>query len=237
MSFGGAAQGNACSQACDGMPSPSEPGWQLSKDGGGCSVWIPPPNPTSYCGQPKPPPPDAGGACTPTLGPWSPQINPPFYSHANACTTQEISDVYAYCFASNVDQTKCQSVMNSDATCAACLITPATAQKWGAIITLPNGVMDLDVPGCIAIETGDATCAQHESDARQCELASCDGCAPPTDQQSFTDWQTCLTSADKTTCAKYAALDCSGADAGATACAPTDFKDGYFTFAPLFCGP
>lgn len=235
MSYGGASQGNLCSQVCDGMPSPGDPGWKLSKDSDGCSVWIPPSNPTSYCGQP-PPPPDAG-ACAPSLGPWSPQIDPPFYSHANVCTTQQIQDIYAYCFTSNADQTKCKSVMATDAACAACLITPITASKLGALVSLANGVTELDVPGCIAIETGDATCAQRDSDARQCELASCGGCPPPTDPTSATDWQTCLTDADQTTCAKYAALDCTGVDAGAAACAPVDFKDGYFTYAPLFCGP
>jgi hypothetical protein len=236
MSYGGVAQGNACAQVCDGMPSPGDPGWHLGTDSNGCKVWIAPTNATSFCGEPQPPPDGGPTGCVPNLGPWSPQIDPPAYSHANVCTSQQINDVYAYCFASNATPQQCQSTMQKYATCAACLITPDTASKWGALVGLANGVFDLDVPGCIALETGDAACAQHESDVSQCELASCASCPAPTDQQSFTDWQTCLNDADQTTCAKYAAATCLGEDAGAGACFPGDFKDGYFTYATLFCG-
>ena len=237
MSYGGAAEGNACTTVCDGMPSPSDPGWHLRSDSNGCKMWIPPPNPTSFCGEPPPLPDSGPPGCAPSLGPWSPEVDPPFFTHANVCTFQEINDVYAYCFSSNVNATQCQATLTQDASCAACLITPDTASKWGAVLGLANGIFDVDLPGCIAIETGDLACAQHASDLRQCEIASCASCPAPTDQQSFTDWQTCMNIADQTTCAQFAATNCTDADAGAAACLAPDFKDAYFTFANLFCGP
>jgi hypothetical protein len=236
MSFGGAAQGNACTKVCDGMPSPGDPGWHLSTDSDGCKVWIPPSSPTSTCGEPPPPPLDAGTGCSPQpITQWSPQIDPPFFAHANVCTLQALQDIYVNCFAGQ-STSMCQSVMQQNATCASCLLTPSSASKWGALLEMSNGIVELDIAGCIADASGNLSCAQAQSNITQCEEQSCASCMP-VDAQSFQEYSQCLQASGSTTCAKYVAAQCANQDAGSTAqCFPSDFKDGFFTFGALFCG-
>lgn len=43
MHYGGwADQSWECAAVCDGMPQPNDPGWVLTKDAHGCSVWTNP---------------------------------------------------------------------------------------------------------------------------------------------------------------------------------------------------
>jgi hypothetical protein len=39
MHYGGWASAGQCLEACDGMPGPGDPGWKLTKDDHGCSIW------------------------------------------------------------------------------------------------------------------------------------------------------------------------------------------------------
>ena len=174
MSYGGYAEGGGCSTVCDGMPSPNDPGWHQSTDAHGCPIWVEPTNPQSFCGPQPPPPVDAGGACPPqSLGAWSPQVDPPFFAHANVCSTQLIAELYASCFDANTqNQSNCQALMTQNPTCQQCLITPRTASKWGAMLSLANGLLELDVAGCIA-DSGDvafdaAKCSSDGGASAQC---------------------------------------------------------------------
>ena len=65
MNYGGARNGGACGQTCDGMPVPNDPGWKLETDETGCPVWRHLHDPasggtrdseTKYCGGPIPMP-------------------------------------------------------------------------------------------------------------------------------------------------------------------------------------
>ncbi len=234
MSFGGWSEGG-CKTVCDGMPTPNEPGWHQATDSHGCLAWVAPTNATNICFQ-KPPPPDAGGACPPaSVNAWSPQIDPPFFDHAGACSAQLIADIDAACFSSS-PTSQCQTLMTQNPKCQACLITPRTSSTWGALIALGSGTIELDVAGCLS-NLGNASCAQSASDLGQCEDASCGQCQV-TDQQSLNDYVQCVQTADATGCAKFVAAQCAGLDAGAYAqCYPVDFQSGFMTYATLFCGP
>jgi hypothetical protein len=235
MSFGGWAP--FCGTVCDGMPTPDTPGWKQLTDAHGCTYWQPPANATTTCGgvliDASPPPPSC-----PTPADVSTFTAPAFTPPAvkkGACTDQQIQDLYAACFASNA--TACNSFEQNNAACAACVMTTPNAP--GPLVQQSNGIVALNVAGCVAIVTGDSSstsCAAGVQANFDCEGAACDAQCPVVDQPSFQLYQQCTQAAEAGGCSKYAQAQC-GLDAGASQCAVQDFKDGFFAIVPLLCGP
>jgi hypothetical protein len=130
----------------------------------------------------------------------------------------------------------------SNAACAACVLTPYTADRLGPILTFGEFVGG-NVAGCIEVTTpSDLLCAQKVQALSDCEIDACQANCPVTDPQSLVDRQHCASEATKMgLCFAYAgmasACQAAEADAGlAEPCMNTGFKAFYDAVVPLFCG-
>jgi hypothetical protein len=181
-------------------------------------------------------------------------FTPPAYHHATgahqgACTDAFIAAYYQDCLAANSTQQTCAkwgtSADPAHKTCAQCLITQATATKYGPLV-LYKGVINANIAGCIELldPTNGLNCATAIQQSEECDHAACDSVCPVTDNASFQLWQQCVTAAEAAGCKKYAdAAKCGSAeqDGGpAAACFPSGaspaFQDYYNAIAPVFCG-
>ncbi len=142
----------------------------------------------------------------------------------NACSSTQISGFVSACTGSGGSQSACSAFqMNSaNMACMACLI--GNPQNTGALLLSGMQVVDINVPGCIALKdpTNGPACAQALTPDLFCDDFACGGCA---DQNSF---NTCLGTVEGTggACAMYggpAQSSCANdfADAGVanTSCA------------------
>jgi hypothetical protein len=132
----------------------------------------------------------------------------------------------------------------SNAACAACVLTPYTADRLGPILSFGEFVGG-NVAGCIEVTTtsqSDLLCAQKVQALTDCEIHACQANCPVTDRQSLADRQHCASEADKMgLCFAYAgmasACQAAEADAGlAEPCMNAGFKAFYDAVVPLFCG-
>jgi hypothetical protein len=163
---------------------------------------------------------------------------------SKACTQPLIDQYAADCLDDTTSSTtKCQAFNTANKACVACLVTPETATKYGAVIATANNVLSLNVGGCLALTTGDATAtgcgAKHEA-SRQCSALACDtNCPlPDGDTAAFQAYLKCLQKAETTVCKTYVSAECPEADAGpSTVCALSagSFVDNFKLLAPVFC--
>ena len=192
MAYGGAAQSAGCLQVCDGMASPSDPGWHLGTDSSGCAVWIPPPNPTSVCGQVNVCSPDLDAGFTPA------PMHPPRVIKG-ACTAQQVDDYFKSCLTPSGN---CATFTNANATCVSCLTSKDSDPTWGPAVTQTgNGGLFFNAAGCIAVLTGDSSpssCAQGMQEGSECAQASCEQCAT-----GAVALQQCVDEATSTVCASW----------------------------------
>jgi len=175
-------------------------------------------------------------------------------SHQNACSQQLIDDYFTLCLASTATAQSCAPFTNNpDAAhqaCAACIVTPSTAAKYGPIIQTTYGNFIVSTPnlgGCIEdLDPNGLACATALQDRDDCDRAACDTQCPIVDSASFGQWQTCLSNADgaATSCQSFfQATSCVGSeepDGGvAAACFTTvanpQFADDYAAITPVFC--
>ncbi|CAN5498449.1 hypothetical protein BH09MYX1_BH09MYX1_56870 [soil metagenome] len=174
---------------------------------------------------------------------FSPSWVPPKPASA-ACTEQTIAQYANDCLdPATRSTTACTAFQTANKSCVACLVTPESASSYGAAISRSNGVISLNVGGCIALLSGDlspAGCGGKYDANRQCAAASCDDvCAiPDGDDPAFQAYLKCVSDSAKTTCKSYAAAVCAEADAGAVAACSLNgasFVDNFKALAPIFC--
>jgi hypothetical protein len=126
--------------------------------------------------------------------------------------------------------------------CAACILTPDTADHYGPLIQ-HGGFVTGNVAGCLELtDPGALSCAKSVQALDQCELASCEANCPVTDSNTFGAYNQCAAQAAGNGCGVYdaAATTCTDplADAGPEGiCLVADFTTFYYSVVPLFCGP
>lgn len=161
---------------------------------------------------------------------------------AGACTTQDASDFFDFCVDPG-DTTKC-TAMGKDTTkkaCLACLTTPDTAAKWGALVQDSNNLIKNNISGCLQVK-GDTACAAAVDADTQCSQAACPDtvCPVPSgDKAALAALNKCLSDSGKTVCKTYhdAAACLNGDAASVSACigAGSTFKDTYVAVAGVIC--
>jgi hypothetical protein len=188
---------------------------------------------------------DAASSCLPSSvqtfvqGPYQPAAAP-----SGACLGADgggaWEDFYDACLGPDKSNAKCTAYKEAspaNAACAACVLTPYTADQLGPILSFGEFVGG-NVAGCIEITTpGDLSCAKAVEALSDCENAACQANCPVTDVASLTERQNCASEADNAGCMSFFMASNCKADAGlAPACMNSGFKDFYDVVVPLFCG-
>jgi hypothetical protein len=199
--------------------------------------------PADAKGDTKPPPMDVSMTMCPTPADVSTFMPPAFVPPTpakNVCNMTQIQGYWDNCRDQmTMSQMKCTSWGMANDMCAKCIETNETDASWGPLV-IGNGIISLNISGCIALK-GDMACAKAWQDRDNCTSAACDMQCPVMDQQSFMDWQKCVQTATTGGCKKYndaVTMKCSTEAGSALAeCRSFNtFKDGYFAYAPLWCG-
>ncbi len=191
---------------------------------------------------------DAASSCLPSnvltfvQGPYQPAAAP-----SGACLGADGGGVweafYEACLGPMKSTEECAQYKNTpaNAACAACVLTPYTADELGPILSFGEFVGG-NVAGCVEVTTpGGLPCAKAVQALTDCESAACEANCPVTDVSSLTARQDCASQADELGCLSFyeMAKACRGAemDAGLAApCTNSGFKDFYDVVVPLFCG-
>jgi hypothetical protein len=131
-------------------------------------------------------------------------------------------------------------VRQDNAKCAACILTPDTAAKYGPLIDHGN-LVTANVAGCLELlAPGSLACAKAVQQLGGCELAACLANCAVHDAASLADYEACATQAESAGCQTFTsaaacALDLPDAAPGAAACLG-DFQSFYMAVVPIFCG-
>jgi hypothetical protein len=102
--------------------------------------------------------------------------------HSGACTTANITDLFAACAGSSGNAVACSSFMSAHTTCVECALTPLTGTAYGPTLST-GGFAEVNVGTCIALaepcnrECGDAVLAQLECQFQACDPAAGGNCA------------------------------------------------------------
>ena len=147
------------------------------------------------------------------------------------------------CLGSGKSKDRCDSFKQtpSKAACAACVLTPYTADQLGPIIDYVEFV-GANVAGCIELTTArDLPCAKAVQALTDCEIGACQANCPVSDAVSLAAREACSRDAHAAGCHSYyqAAYSCRAAEADgglAGPCMYGPFKDFYEAVVPLFCG-
>lgn len=187
---------------------------------------------------------DSGATCAP--GPvtgFTASWTPPLPAQA-ACAPAQIDQFAADCLDPNTaTNAKCQAFNTQYAKCSSCLVTGENAAAYGAAIQRSNGVISLNVGGCLALVTGDASasgCGAKYEASRQCDAYACDPSCPipDGDDAAFKAYLACLQSASSGVCKSVTQAQCPDPDGGpAAACALSggSFIANFKQLAPIFC--
>jgi hypothetical protein len=166
----------------------------------------------------------------------------------NVCSATQITGFYAACLTPPISAQTCQTFVQANANCAPCLQSQETDTTSSAIVWHEQDrYWTVNVAGCIARATGDATsagCGAVYGAAIACRQASCNACweAQGT-SATFQQFSDCESLAGSTTCQTYAQAvptKCGTLDQGpASVCMPSSSataQGAYMQIAPLFCG-
>jgi hypothetical protein len=228
----------------------------LAGDAGGCSSSPSlPPSPAN--GSPDatvdgpsdgPLPPGDASACRPgDVATYRPAAYvPATAAHKGACSDIDIQIFFDTCLGPTKSSAGCSAFKSGKTTgaCAACIVTPATADHYGPVID-DGGFVTANVAGCIELtdDLNGFACAKSVQALSGCELAACQANCPVNDTASRAAFDACAAQAahGEGSCQYYdtMASQCSDAerDAGqAAACLLSVFKNFYDTVVPLFCG-
>lgn len=217
---GGSGDGSSCTGTAIKVPDAG------TADAGGCAIA------------------DAGVCAPGSVASYSPTWTPPTAAHQNLCSATDISTIYADCFdPMTSNATTCGTDQTTYAACFGCLITKDTDPKWGPTIESSNGLININVAGCIAnAETCNTDCAKAVQGYQGCLQAACDTqCGTITTTMQLTDYETCQSNAASCQCENYVApANCQNeltdGGAAATDCNATDFKTYFTNVGTLFCG-
>lgn len=191
-------------------------------------------------------PPPTVGTCAPAnVATFMPQYKPPTGGHQGKCTSAQLDAYFTACDGPSSSRANCAAFRTNNAACATCLESQESAPSWGPLVFTTNGVVQINIPGCIAIlEPCNETCARAYEAALQCEFAACEtNCPVTTDPATLQAFQTCDDTADRCGCSKYAAgSTCAEGLTGpghpaAICTSAADFQTYFKQVAPVFCGP
>jgi hypothetical protein len=152
-------------------------------------------------------------------------------------------EFYAACLGSEKSPDDCTAFKQipANAACAACILTPYTADQLGPILSFGEFVGQ-NVAGCIEIaDPSHPSCPKAVQALSDCEIAACQANCPVSDPTSLVARQQCAVQADATGCASFflmaSACQAAEADAGlASPCLNSGFLEFYDAVVPLFCG-
>ncbi len=173
--------------------------------------------------------------CTPqSVCSFSPSAPPAPATKPGACTAQDVQNFYDWCIDPG-NQTSCSSFTSSKAACAGCLVTPDTAQKWGALISDSNNLIKNNIAGCFSVK-GNGACEGAVASNQQCSAAACPDtvCPVPSgDGTALNALNKCLTDSTASNCATYqtAAASC----LSNPSCTASDFRSTYVLVANAIC--
>lgn len=155
-----------------------------------------------------------------------------------------ITGFYDSCLGSGATSEHCSAFRATYAACVACLLTPASADKYGPLID-DGDFVTANVAGCIELagDQPDASqlfCASAVQALAGCEMAACQANCAVHDSASLAAYQSCATAADSGGCATFSeAADCANVDedaGGLAGACLSDFDAFYQAVAPRFCG-
>jgi hypothetical protein len=158
-----------------------------------------------------------------------------------------VQHFYDACLGADASTEACNTFRETYATCASCILTPETADKYGPLID-HGGFVTANVAGCIELagdQQADAsasslTCASSVQALADCELAACEANCAVHDSASLSAYETCATTAETGGCEAYdTAAACATAvpDASSLGAACLgDFTTFYQTATRYFCG-
>ncbi|HEY3821264.1 MAG TPA: hypothetical protein VGL81_29060 [Polyangiaceae bacterium] len=200
-------------------------------------------------------PPEAGTTSTPAecnpqaIQAFQPVWQPPEPWKQNVCTTAQISSFYDSCLTPPISKAACDAFVQQNANCAPCLQSQDSDATAAAIVWHEEmQYWTVNVAGCIAQATGDATasgCGASYAAAISCRQSSCNACweAQGT-SATFQEFSDCETLAGSTTCQTFAEAvpsKCGNLDTPpANVCMPNSgatAQQAFMQVAPLFCGP
>jgi hypothetical protein len=153
-----------------------------------------------------------------------------------------IQQFYTECLGTSATPTQCVSYSLAYASCAACMVTPGTADRYGPYVDV-GGALLPNVAGCIELvdSSPDAlACAKALQAQAGCERAACAANCPVYDSASLAAYHACAAAADEGGCQVFAVSTvCAGVqgDAGPAALCFGSSQDFFNVAAPFFCGP
>jgi hypothetical protein len=153
-----------------------------------------------------------------------------------------IQQFYEACFGPSATPTQCTTYSLSYASCAACMVTPGTADHYGPYVDV-GGALLPNVAGCIELVDPSAAalaCAKALQAQVGCERAACAANCPVHDSASLSSYEACAAAADESGCQVFGvASACAGVqgDAGPAALCFGSSQDYFNVAAPFFCGP
>jgi hypothetical protein len=179
--------------------------------------------------------------CAPaSVASYVPKWTPPKAPQA-ACTKGQIT-AYAACIASgNPGSAACAPLADSgaNAACLSCVATSTgTDPSWGPLVLIAGSDLQINISGCLAIETGDtgSGCAGNFQALQECEAAAC---AANCQGQASSALALCTSQADNAGCSNYLAPAACVSDAGTgtSACisASGSFADKLAAVTSVFC--
>jgi hypothetical protein len=193
--------------------------------------------------------PGDASSCRPgEVATYQPSYHPASGAYQGLCGDDLIKQYYDDCLGPNASTDSCAD-FKADKTsgpCAACIVTPDSATKYGPIID-HGSFVTANVAGCLELAAGalDAdggsanllACARAVQSQAGCELAACEANCDVHDTASLDAYGTCASAADTQGCETYAsAATCAETDAGQEAQCLTGFQDFYDEVVPEFCG-
>jgi hypothetical protein len=160
-----------------------------------------------------------------------------------------ITEFYDQCLGPGRSGAGCDAFTQANAACAACILTPEAAMKYGPILD-HGGFVTANVAGCLELagdqlqqpDASELPCAKAVQALAGCELAACEANCPVDDPASLTQYDGCSTSAGTAGCQSYASAaacaETEGEGGGlSAACLVGDFQTFYNLVVPIFCGP
>jgi hypothetical protein len=168
------------------------------------------------------------------------QPNGPYWG---VCTAADLDD-----FVAAVTQAGSQGLATfatTHAPCASCLgsADPSTMTGPRAFVTRPNGVLDPNVGGCVALIQGMSTagsCGAYVQERDDCLAASCLNCGPIRFAADLAAYDHCLATAAQQECSFWssqaACIDLDPAAAKCRSSAWPSTADWLRFLAELFCG-
>ncbi|MFO0668742.1 MAG: hypothetical protein U0235_03800 [Polyangiaceae bacterium] len=171
---------------------------------------------------------DANVPCAPgDVSSFAPTWHPPTGKFQNKCTNSQVDNYVACLFSQAANDASCRDYLQrpDNAVCGQCLMSKLDDAAYGPLIRLGPDAITVNVEGCVALTTGDATAASCAAKAQalgQCRAAACVPYCPLTDHASLLKYNDCEAASDKSSCKSYVTasaciaplLDVNGPSAG-----------------------